>query len=233
MTIKYTRELLTELAAESSSVNDMMRRLGVPPAGGTHGYLSKRLKHYGIDTSHFQPARTAYTRELLQEAVTASQSLAGVLRHLNRRQAGGTQAHVARRIAAFGIDTSHFTGQAHNQGKPPASKLAPGKLLVERPSESGRLPGRRLRRALTELGRPESCEGCGTGPEWLGRPLTLEVDHINGDWSDNRPGNLRLLCPNCHATTDTYCGRNRRDRGTVRPASGRPPLREDPPTERG
>ncbi|MET9612718.1 HNH endonuclease signature motif containing protein [Kitasatospora indigofera] len=233
MTTKYTRERLTELAAGSSSINDMMRRLGVPPAGGTHSYLSKRLKHYGIDTSHFQPARTVYTRELLQEAVAASQSLAGVLRHLNHRQAGGTQAHVARRIAAFGIDTSHFTGQAHNRGKPPASKLAPEAILVKRPLENGRLPGRRIRRALTELGRPEGCEGCGTGPEWLGRPLTLEVDHINGDWSDNRPGNLRLLCPNCHATTDTYCGRNRRDRGATRSVSGRPPLKEGSPADRG
>ena len=43
--------------------------------------------------------------------------------------------------------------------------------------------------------------------------MTLEVDHVNGDWSDNRPGNVRLLCPNCHATTDTYCGRNKNRRG--------------------
>ncbi|WP_263105219.1 hypothetical protein [Kitasatospora sp. DSM 101779] len=42
--------------------------------------------------------------------------------------------------------------------------------------------------------------------------MTLEVDHVNGDWSDNRPGNVRLPCPNCHATTDTSCGRNKNRR---------------------
>ncbi|WP_405826559.1 HNH endonuclease [Streptomyces sp. NBC_00838] len=49
------------------------------------------------------------------------------------------------------------------------------------------------------------CSGCGTGPEWHGRPMTLEIDHVNGDRSDDRAENLRLLCPNCHAVTTTWC----------------------------
>ncbi|MFI1285513.1 HNH endonuclease [Streptomyces sp. NPDC020858] len=69
-----------------------------------------------------------------------------------------------------------------------------------------------LRRALRETGVPECCDMCGTSAEWGGRPMTLEVDHVNGDWSDDRVENLRLLCPNCHAVTDTWCRGGRRSR---------------------
>lgn len=51
------------------------------------------------------------------------------------------------------------------------------------------------------------CNMCGT-EEWLGKPVALELDHINGIHNDNRIENLRFICPNCHATTHTWKGRN-------------------------
>ncbi len=65
-----------------------------------------------------------------------------------------------------------------------------------------------LRKRLIAEGLKEArCEICKLD-EWLGRPIPLQLDHINGDRTDNRLENLRLLCPNCHAQTDTYCGKN-------------------------
>jgi len=66
-----------------------------------------------------------------------------------------------------------------------------------------------LRRYLIEtLG--ERCSRCG----WEGRNpvtgrVTIEVEHIDGDWRNNRPANLTLLCPNCHSLTPTYRALNR------------------------
>lgn len=54
------------------------------------------------------------------------------------------------------------------------------------------------------------CAGCGIPPLWMGKPLLLELDHINGDRFDHRLSNLRFLCMNCHSQTDTFRHRNRK-----------------------
>jgi 5-methylcytosine-specific restriction endonuclease McrA len=67
----------------------------------------------------------------------------------------------------------------------------------------------------------EACAIC-SATEWLGRPLSLELHHINGDAKDNRLENLQLLCPNCHSQTDSWGGRNR--------SVGRAPVADEPET---
>lgn len=54
------------------------------------------------------------------------------------------------------------------------------------------------------------CEVCGISA-WNNKPLTLQLDHKNGNSDDHRLENLQLLCPNCHTQTDTWCGRNKKN----------------------
>ncbi|MFE2354608.1 HNH endonuclease [Streptomyces parvulus] len=146
----------------------------------------------------------------LRTAVAASVSLAEVLRRLGRPGNGSQRGQLRRWLAEHGISTSHFLGQAHRRGKPATTAKHPDEVLVKH-SSARRNSTKRLRRALLLVGVTEECARCGVGPEWLGRPMTLEIDHINGDWSDDRQENLRLLCPNCHSITSTWCrgGRSR------------------------
>lgn len=74
--------------------------------------------------------------------------------------------------------------------------------------ESGQDIGRpRQRKFLTEE-RGYKCECCGIS-DWQGKSITLQVDHIDGDATNNSKLNLRLICPNCHSQTDTFAGANR------------------------
>jgi len=83
-------------------------------------------------------------------------------------------------------------------------------ILVENSGYTNiaRLKIRLLREGLLEA----KCygEGCGL-TEWRGQPISLQLDHINGDNLDHRIENLRLLCPNCHSQTETFAGKNKRN----------------------
>lgn len=66
----------------------------------------------------------------------------------------------------------------------------------------------KLRIRLIDEGLKEhECESCGIS-NWMNNPISLELDHIDGDRTNHSLTNLRILCPNCHSQTSTYRGRN-------------------------
>lgn len=150
-----------------------------------------------------------YTKEILETAVKDCVSVAGVLRTLGLKAAGGTHTHVSRRIASFGIDTSHFLGQRANSGSAHKGsyKLAWQEVLVLRQTGQ-RQKAVLLRRALIESGRDYkyALPDCLIKGDWLGKPIMLHVNHRNGNWLDDRPENVEFICPNCHSQTANYCG---------------------------
>lgn len=109
---------------------------------------------------------------------------------------------MSRRIKAFGIDTSHFTGQTWNKGIPSSQRKTVQEILVLLPEGSNRPKLNQLRRALDQSEVPYECE-CGNTGDWLGKSLTLEIDHIDGNWLNNTLENLRYLCPNCHSQQES------------------------------
>lgn len=200
------RALVIATVAESAHMTEFLSRMGEPLDRLSRRRWRVRLKRWQIDKSHWvnSPGHRYSDRDLA-EAVAASISYAEVLRRLGIKQAGGSQAYIARRIRSLGLDTSHFHRQAHNRGKASPNRARPELVLRILPTGSGRIRASQLRRALLAVGVPELCAECRCEPVWLGKPLRLVIDHRNGDWLDNRPENLRFLCPNCHAQTSTWC----------------------------
>ncbi|MFI6649854.1 HNH endonuclease [Streptomyces sp. NPDC050529] len=207
----YTRDRLSEAAAGSRTLSETLRRLGVDPRSSTRAYLRERLRKLGVDTSHFEREGARWTKEVLEPAVAASKSVHEVLRRLGLELVGGHHTNISRRIKAYGLDTSHFAQPSPSGIK--QRRRTPQELLVKDESpHARRIPGARLKAAMLASGVADRCAACAAEPTWRGLPLPLEVDHINGIWRDNRPENLRLLCPNCHSATDTYRGRGKKRR---------------------
>ena len=151
-------------------------------------------------------SRYTYSEQELREAVKKSTSIRQVLEKLDIVPAGGNYQTTNRRIKKLNIDISHFTGQAWNRGKVIGPKRPIEEYLIENSVvQSFKLKGRLIAEGLKQ----HKCECCGI-TEWNGKPAPIELDHINGNHHDNRLENLRILCPNCHAQTDTYRGKNKK-----------------------
>lgn len=207
-------------------MREVLTSIGLSPRGGNHETVWSRIEQLGIDATHLRRGRYARpistaSDEEVAAAVAGARSLAEVLRTLGAA-GGGSRPHLRRRIGVLGLDASHLRGQGWRRGNtsPPVPALPLERVLVD-----GRLTNTsRLKRRLIQVGMKQPrCERCGRD-QWNGQQIPLELDHIDGRRENNQLSNLRLLCPNCHAQTPNYRGRNIGSRGYARvprPGGGR------------
>ena len=153
----------------------------------------------------------SYTIEEFKNAVQGSYSIAQALTKLEVSPKGGNYRVFKKFEKLYAIDTSHFTGQGHLKGKKHNFNTIPlDEILVKDYEYSST----KLRKRLISEGIKEyKCECCGLN-EWLGEPIPLELDHIDGDHYNNILENLKILCPNCHAKTPTYRGKNKKNKNS-------------------
>lgn len=108
-----------------------------------------------------------------------------------------------RYLTNWGID---YIG--NQSGKGTAKQNNKNMPLLKYLAESKDIQTNKLRRKLLEEGYKEyKCECCGN-TTWMGKPIPLEVHHKDGNRNNNTMENFELLCPNCHAFTDSYRGKN-------------------------
>lgn len=228
----WTDDQLRAAVASAESITEVLAKLGLAKGGATMVAVRKRILVLGLDRPHIRrrvrsaawsvdpttlstarPRGRKWSDADLARAVAVSRSLAGVHRELGLKVGGGTYPVLKDRIAKLGLDTTHFTGRGWNKGRVPNGLPIPLEEILVAGSTYRNTHKLRLR-LIAEGLKDARCEGCGR-TEWQGRPIPLHLDHINGDRADNRIENLRILCPNCHAQTDTWCRRNSSRKSTI------------------
>lgn len=144
-----------------------------------------------------------YTIEQVREAIRTSFSWRETIFKLGLNGDGGSNNQTFKKIAKeHNFDYSHFKGTGWSKGKQSFNLIPLNELLIKgKIVKSLALKKRLIKEGLLE----EKCCKCGLGPEWNGIRLELQLDHEDGDNCNNELCNLRIICPNCHTQTPTYC----------------------------
>jgi hypothetical protein len=147
-------------------------------------------------------------KEELQKIFDKSSSYSLILQSFDLRSAGGNFNTLKSVITDLNIDLTKFRENRLSVMRDSFRKRAAtnDEIFIKNGSHSrNAIKKAMLRNGLEGI----ECSLCQQGRNWNGKPLTLQLDHINGIANDHRLENLRWLCPNCHSQTDTFAGKGR------------------------
>jgi hypothetical protein len=180
--------------------------LGYKNATGVYARIERDVIKFGIDRTHISYNRRSrkYSEQTFKEAVDNSASIEEVKRKLKCPYMENLTLMLD--ALRWGIDISHFDGRGHNS----RDKLNYRHVSLEFvftnkvPMRAYQIKDRLIKEGIKE----HRCEVCHR-TEYLGEPIPLELNHINGNENDNSLENLQIICPNCHSQTPTFAGRNK------------------------
>jgi hypothetical protein len=171
--------------------------------------LRQRLTDLNIDYTnfdlHFNGQFTKFNnfaQDEIQEIVIKNESWDTVMNDLGYHSCSCLNK-IVERLNVLNIDYTHLPDPTQIHYKQAIRTL--DDILVEN-STYANMRGL-MKKLKNERGWEHRCSICKL-TEWNDKSIPLEIDHINGIHSDNRIENLRAICPNCHAQTDTYKGKN-------------------------
>lgn len=145
-----------------------------------------------------------YSKEQVEEALQDAKSIKEFIINLGLNVNNGNYRVAKKYASQYGFDLPVYDRGVMMEDLRINNRLSDEEWFSKGPALRS---GPSTRKRLIELGHEDRC-ACGQGPEWNGKPLTLQVDHIDGDRFNNSIENLRIICPNCHTQTETFGNTN-------------------------
>jgi hypothetical protein len=145
-----------------------------------------------------------FSPEQLQSLLDSSNAYTDILRAAGINSSSSTNT-LKRIINEYKLDTSKFEENRKVYKQQMAKKSLCSEYDIEsKLHKNTKVQSHKLRNKLIELGYKENkCELCNIS-EWMGKPVKLQLHHIDGDHDNNELSNLQILCPNCHSMTDNF-----------------------------
>lgn len=147
--------------------------------------------------------------ELLKEAIKNCKSQSEILEYMGLRSAGGNFNTLKKYAKLYNLELPKVEYEERMSRIIKNNTIPNEEIFVKNSSYS---KGQRIKKRLLDMGWKDECAVCGVGSEWNGKPLTLQLEHKDGDHSNNELSNLEILCPNCHSQTDTHSGKSNKRR---------------------
>lgn len=149
-----------------------------------------------------------YKKENFEPMVLASKNLTEVLRKMGLGIKGNSRITLKKYIKLHEISTEHFETSTDRYERTLKKSLEERTIPLIEILVSGSTytnNGALKEKLYAEGLKTRFCEKCGQDEWWHGEKMSLILDHINGDNTDHRIENLRIVCPNCNATLPTHC----------------------------
>jgi 5-methylcytosine-specific restriction endonuclease McrA len=147
--------------------------------------------------------------EEMTSVVESCKNFSELLRKLELPTGGATRASLKLRLKKDSISTGHFI--TDNTGRHFDYSMTVEECMKVIFVKNSTASPNRVKRYIRKYGliKYDVCR-CGQPNVWNGIPLTMQLDHKDGNNKNNLMSNLQFLCPNCHTQTLTFSGRNRK-----------------------
>lgn len=189
---------LIEKVQEGLSINGLSKYFNL-----SYTTIRYWLNKYNLKTTGYKKIHN-WSQDKLLKAISKSECKSDILRNLNISTRSGNFQTLDRYCKKYKIDISHLKYK-NNRGNKFKKIKTNEEFFVENSESIGKSVKKRI---IQEKLIDYKCKKCNNDGNWMGKKLSLQLDHKNGINNDNRLLNLRFLCPNCHSQTKTYAAKN-------------------------